>query len=150
MQLHQKIIILLICLLSSLSVISQETKDQSIREQIQTEKIAFFTEKIGLTLQEAEKFWPVYNEYWDKKNKIDEERKKAMNAFLNNPDNFSRSEIEELVDNYVDYRMQKAELLEEYHQKFKEVLPVEKVVRVYVADYDFKAYLLNKLKNKDE
>ncbi|MFP3859281.1 MAG: hypothetical protein ACLFUW_00515 [Bacteroidales bacterium] len=150
MQLYQKILILSICLLLSISAAGQEDKNQSIREQIQTEKIAFFTEKIGLTLQEAEKFWPVYNEYWDKKNKIDEERKKKMNAYLNNPDNFSRKEIEELVDNYVDYRMQKAELLEEYHQKFKEVLPVEKVVRVYVADYDFKAYLLNKIKNKDE
>ncbi|MFP4046905.1 MAG: hypothetical protein ACLFT4_03995 [Bacteroidales bacterium] len=150
MQLYQKILILSTCLLLSISAAGQEDKNQSIREQIQTEKIAFFTEKIGLTLQEAEKFWPVYNEYWDKKNKIDEERKKSMNAYLNNPDNFSRKEIEELVDNYVDYRMQKAELLEEYHQKFKEVLPVEKVVRVYVADYDFKAYLLNKIKNKEE
>ncbi|MFP4041584.1 MAG: hypothetical protein ACLFT6_02355, partial [Bacteroidales bacterium] len=111
MQLYQKILILSICLLLSISAAGQEDKNQSIREQIQTEKIAFFTEKIGLTLQEAEKFWPVYNEYWDKKNKIDEERKKSMNAYLNNPDNFSRKEIDELVDNYVDYRMQKAELL---------------------------------------
>ncbi|MFW5962930.1 MAG: hypothetical protein ACOCRW_00915 [Bacteroidota bacterium] len=137
-------------MLLSISAAGQEDKNQSIREQIQTEKIAFFTEKIGLTMQEAEKFWPVYNEYWDKKNKIDEEREKSMNAYLNNPEIFSRKEIEELVDNYVDYRMQKAELLKEYHKKFKEVLPVEKVVRVYVADYDFKAYLLNKIKNKEE
>ncbi|MFP4448482.1 MAG: hypothetical protein ACLFPH_07080 [Bacteroidales bacterium] len=150
MQLYQKILILSTCLLLSISAAGQEDKNQSIREQIQTEKIAFFTEKIGLTLQEAEKFWPVYNEYWDKKNKIDEEREKSMNAYLNNPEIFSRKEIEELVDNYVDYRMQKAELLKEYHKKFKEVLPVEKVVRVYVADYDFKAYLLNKIKNKEE
>ncbi len=135
----------------SLKSYAQEDKDErSIREQIETEKIAFFTEKIGLTLKEAERFWPVYNEYWDKKNAIIKERKEKMNAYLNETKAFSKKEMEELADSYVDYRMQKAKLLEEYHEKFKEVLPVEKVMRVYLADYDFKSYLLKKIKKQGQ
>jgi len=135
----------------SINTYAQEDKDErSIREQIETEKIAFFTEKIGLTLKEAERFWPVYNEYWDKKNAILQERKQKMNAYLNGTRTFSNKELEELADSYVDYRMQKAKLLEEYHEKFKEVLPVEKVMRVYMADYDFKSYLLKKIKKQGQ
>jgi hypothetical protein len=126
----------------------QEKSERSIREQIETEKIAFFTEKIGLTLREAERFWPVYNEYWNKKNAIINERKQKMNAYFDNPESFSQEEIRELADSYVNYRLQKAKLLEEYHEKFKEILPVEKVMKVYLADYDFKTYLLKKLKSK--
>ena len=143
--------ILLIFSVLSLQGFAQKDKSEmSIREQINTEKIAFFTEKIGLTLNEAERFWPVYNEYWDKKNKINNERKEKMDAYLNHPESFTRQELEKLSDDYVDYRVQKAKLLEEYHQKFKEVLPVEKVMRLYMADYDFKSYLLKKIKNKGE
>ncbi|MFO8235317.1 MAG: hypothetical protein R6U04_07940 [Bacteroidales bacterium] len=150
MQRNNKIFLLSIFIFLAFSAVAQEKEKQSVRKQIQTEKIAFFTEKIGLTLQEAERFWPIYNEYWDKKNKIEEDRKNQMDAYLNHPETFSKNEIENLVDNYVDYRKQKAELLEEYHKKFKEILPVEKVLRLYVADYDFKSYLLKKIKNKNE
>ena len=41
------------------------------KEKIQSEKIAFLTLEIGLTPQEAQVFWPVYNE-------INEEKDKAM------------------------------------------------------------------------
>ena len=31
------------------------------RERVRSQKIAFITSEVGLTPQEAEKFWPVYN-----------------------------------------------------------------------------------------
>jgi hypothetical protein len=131
-----------------------QDEEMSVREQIQSEKIAFFTEKIGLTLEEAEKFWPVYNEYWDKKNKLIKERKESMNYYIKHSDSMTKKELEKVADQYVNYRQKKGELLKEYHKKFKEILPIEKVMRIYMADYDFKAYLLNKLKgnkqNKDQ
>jgi hypothetical protein len=148
-----KIFLLLLFILSfgvTYSFAQEDKTEQSIREQIQTEKIAFFTEKIGLTLSEAERFWPVYNEYWDKKNELIADRKEKMNAYLNHPESFSRQELEELANDYVNYRMEKAKLLKEYHTKFQEVLPVEKVMRLYLADYDFKSYLLNKIKKKSQ
>jgi hypothetical protein len=131
-----------------------QDEEMSVREQIQSEKIAFFTEKIGLTLEEAEKFWPVYNEYWNKKNKLMKERKESMNYYIKHSDSMTKNELENIADKYVNYRKEKGELLEEYHKKFKEILPIEKVMRIYMADYDFKSYLLNKLKegnkkNKD-
>ncbi len=38
--------------------------DEEIRaEKIQSLKIAFITQKLQLTPDEAQKFWPVYNQY---------------------------------------------------------------------------------------
>lgn len=145
MKLHISLLFVFVFSLISITGIAQ---NKSIQEQIQTEKIAFFTEKIGLTLNEAERFWPVYNEYWNKKRKIIEERKKKMNAYLEHPESFSNQELEKLADEYVEYRLQKAKLFENYHQKFKEILPPDKVMRLYMADYDFKSYLLKKIKKQ--
>ncbi|HAN17719.1 MAG: hypothetical protein A2X13_03735 [Bacteroidetes bacterium GWC2_33_15] len=132
---------------------AQETQNKSDKEQlIKAQKIAFFTEKIGLTPAEAEKFWPVYNDYWATKNKIIAERKDKMTYFSQNSDKMSQAEMIKYANQYIDYETQLAELLNEYHSKFKMILPIEKVMKIYLADYEFKTYLLQKIKDsgKDE
>ena len=53
------------------SLSAQETESKSDTENIiKSQKIAFFTDKIGLSPEEAQVFWPIYNDYWDKKNTI--------------------------------------------------------------------------------
>lgn len=127
---------------------SQEVQSKSDKEQIiKAQKIAFFTEKIGLTPDEAEKFWPVYNNYWEIKNKIIAERKDKMTFFSQNSDKMSQSEMIKYADQYINFETQLAELLNEYHIKFKKILPIEKVMKIYVADYEFKTYLLMKIKD---
>ena len=42
-------------------------------EKLNNYKIGFFTKKLNLTSGEAEKFWPVYNEYQGQKNLIQTE-----------------------------------------------------------------------------
>jgi len=127
---------------------SQEVQSKSDKEQIiKAQKIAFFTEKIGLTPDEAEKFWPVYNNYWEIKNKIIAERKDKMTFFSQNSNKMSQSEMIKYADQYINFETQLAELLNEYHIKFKKILPIEKVMKIYVADYEFKTYLLMKIKD---
>ena len=50
------------------------------------------------------------------------------------------------ADQYIGFEMALAELLDEYHVKFKEILPVGKVMKIYLADYEFKTYLLRRIR----
>ena len=152
-KLYSTIIITLLFSILSCSIYAQQDEEEEInvREQIQKEKIAFFTEKIGLTIEEAKQFWPIYNEYWNKKKELINDRKESMNYYIKHSDSMNKEELENIADEYVNYRYKKGQLLKEYHKKFKEILPIEKVMRIYMADYDFKSYLLNKLKEvKDQ
>ena len=36
-----------------------------VRDRIKTLKVAFITERVGLTSKEAQQFWPIYNEHED-------------------------------------------------------------------------------------
>ena len=120
-----------------------ETNQKTPKDQfVKAKKIAFFTEKIGLTAIESEIFWPVYNEYWTKKNKIVNKRKAKMSYFSKNEENICTDKIEEYADEYIAQELAIAQLLSEYHLKFKKILPIEKVMKIYLADYEFKAYLL--------
>jgi hypothetical protein len=44
------------------------------RERLEAYKIAFFTKRLNLTPGEAQKFWPLYNEYQETKTRIQLER----------------------------------------------------------------------------
>lgn len=127
---------------------AQEDSKKQQEEKIKAQKIAFFTEKIGLTPDEAEEFWPIYNRYWQQKNKITAARKKDMSYFSKYGDSMSKSELESYAQRYVDYELQLGQLIFTYHEKFCSILPIEKVMRLYMADYEFKTYLLRLLRDK--
>jgi len=148
MRIYTTAILVLAFIISGLQTKAQES-DKAKEQQIKSQKIAFFTDKIGLTPEEAEKFWPIYNSYWDKKNKITAERKEKMTYFAQNSENMSEQEMRNYADIYINYEIQLAELLNEYHEKFKEILPIKKVMKIYLADYEFKAYLLRKIRGSD-
>src|SRR5690606_37389032 len=38
---------------------------------IQSQKVAFLTKKMDLSVEEAEKFWPLYNEYSEQKDQLE-------------------------------------------------------------------------------
>ncbi|MEA2107058.1 MAG: hypothetical protein U9P82_10165 [Bacteroidota bacterium] len=150
MKIFTTFILVLSFVISGLQSNAQESNKVSKEQQIKSQKIAFFTDKIGLTPEEAEKFWPIYNSYWERKNNIIANRKETMTYFANNSGTMSEKEMFQYADSYINYEMQLAELLDEYHEKFKEILPIKKVMKIYLADYEFKAYLLKKIRGSDK
>lgn len=147
MKILKSIIVLVLFVGFSFPLIAQdsESKLEQVRE-IKSQRIAFFTEKIGLTPEEAQIFWPIYNDYWAKKNEIISTRKEKMTYFADHSNNMSNDEMIRYADQYISFEMALAELLDEYHIKFKKILPIEKVMKIYLADYEFKTYLLKKIR----
>ncbi len=140
-------ILLVSLMVFAISSNAQETQSKLDKEQeFKSQKIAFFTNKIGLTPGEAQIFWPVYNNYWAKKNKIIANRKEKMTYFADNSENMSNDEMNKYADQYIRYEIELAELLDEYHKEFKKILPINKVMKIYLADYEFKTYLLRKIR----
>src|SRR5674476_221315 len=71
-------------------------------EKLNNYKIGFFTKKLNLTSSEAEKFWPVYNEYQGQRNQIQLEKMKLNRTFNQNESTLSDKQLEEMGDKYVD------------------------------------------------
>ncbi|MDD2279773.1 MAG: hypothetical protein PHD06_01545 [Bacteroidales bacterium] len=134
-----------LCLALTIEVLGQSNTEKE--DLVKAQKIAFFTEKLSLTPNEAQEFWPVYNNYWKKKNVIVEERKKAMQYCSDNMDKMSSKEIERYGDMYINFLKQESDLLIEYNKKFKKLLSPDKIMKLYQADYDFKTYLLRQIRN---
>jgi len=117
-------------------------------DKLNAYKIAFFTRRLNLTSPEAEKFWPVYNDYQSKRNAIQTERQRLNRNINLNELNMSEKEMIDTGDKLISLQVQEASLAQEYHKKFKEILSPAKVLRLYQAENQYRLQLLNELEKK--
>jgi hypothetical protein len=117
------------------------------KENIESLKVAFITNKLDLTPEEAQQFWPVYNQYSDKLQELRKKRRLENKEAKHNFDELSDKEIEQAVDNEITFRQKELDLQKEYHSKFKSILPIKKVAKLYQAEEQFKKVLLDKLRD---
>ncbi|MBA7564978.1 hypothetical protein ES708_06647 [subsurface metagenome] len=119
-------------------------------QELQAQKVGFFTKKLQLTTKEAQEFWPVYNDYQARKNKIIQDRRNTIRYYIQNLNNLSDKEIEEMTGKFIRLMKEESDLLLAYHEKFKDVLPIKKVMQIYIAEEQYKTYLLRQLRNRRE
>ena len=136
--------ILIITMLCPLFILGQNHRMDKKREKIEVQKIAFITKQLGLTPEEAQKFWPVYNQFSDARKQLHEQHKENRK----NIDNLSDSEIEKLIDNHIILDQKELDLKKKYHEEFKKVLSNKKIAKLYHAEMMFKAELLKRLKGE--
>jgi Skp family chaperone for outer membrane proteins len=100
---------------------------QPPKERIKALKTAYITQELNLTSAEAEKFWPVYNEYFAEIEKVVKE---------NEPDELKK---EEKILN----------IRKKYKPEFKKVLNDDtRVNKVFVIDRNFKEVLRKKMEER--
>ncbi|MCW3104261.1 MAG: hypothetical protein JWO09_2701 [Bacteroidetes bacterium] len=116
------------------------------RDNIESMKIAFLTKKLDLTPEEAQLFWPVYNQYTDKLQELRKKRRMDSKDAKHNVEEMSDKDVEAAVDSEMAFRQKELDIQKEYHAKFKAVLPIKKVAKLYQAEEQFKRVLLDELK----
>ncbi len=146
----KKIIILTLAIIISGLAFSQKQDFKKRKEMVKTERIAFLTNKLNLTPNEAQKFWPVYNEYINKQEDIIMQNHKNMRDFMKDQDNLTDEQAQKTVDTYVSLTKQENELFIEYNKKIEKILPIKKVALLYQAEKQFKRYLMKKMRAKKQ
>lgn len=117
-------------------------------EKYRSEKIAFLTTNLELTPAEAQRFWPVYNqlekERWESQKLRREMEEKVLEAEETMPD----QKIKELTRDFAGSMKQEADMLASYNEKFLEILPPRKVLKLYKSENEFRMYMIKKWRDK--
>lgn len=118
------------------------------RKEAKALKIGIFTEVLSLTEEEAKKFWPVFNEFEEKKLAIREEMRGLNKEMQDGFDNLSDKELEEKLDRMLALRQQEVSLELEYMERYKKVLPIRKVALLPKAEMMYKRALISKMRER--
>ena len=126
-----------IALLFSFSIYAQDN--------VAADRKVFFAEQINFTPAESKAFWPVYDQYLTELQILRLDRKKAIAEARLNSANLTDKQIELLVNNRIVLKQHEVDIEKRYCEKFKQLLPIQKVAKVYLAQEAFKRRMVKKL-----
>ncbi len=109
--------------------VSINADEQVLLKQIQADRRSIFADNLGLTDAESVKFWPVYDSYEAKRQKLEERYIAMVNDFANNYDTLTDERASKILVERMDIEMKLLELKNEYTKKVAEVLPGKKALR---------------------
>lgn len=142
-------VMLLIITLPLVNYAQREQRKGILKEKIETQKIAYITNKLALTATEAQQFWPVYNEFSDKNEELVKAfRKSNLEDRDVNVETISDKEAMDMADEQIIHAQKILDLRKKYHAEFKKVLPAKKLLKLYQAERDFKKFLLKEIKER--
>jgi hypothetical protein len=116
-------------MLGCFSGIKAQDGDETRAEKIEALKIAFITQKLQLTTDEAQKFWPVYNQY---ENEI-------RSLQLGNRNGPALENEEKLLN-----------IRKKYKGSFEKVIGPLKLNKLFNAERDFRDILIRRLQNRNQ
>jgi hypothetical protein len=121
---------------------AQQPAKSDTKDAINARKVLFITKEMSLTADEAEKLWPVYNEFEQKREDLRKERIKITKKLKAGKDKLSEKEFEELIDQEIEFRQKETDVQKERHKRLKKILAMKKIALLYQAEEDFKMILL--------
>jgi Spy/CpxP family protein refolding chaperone len=141
--------IIIAFLFVSLTVFGQqrnENRGKVNQDKIKAIKVGLITDELNLTESQAEKFWPVYNSYSDKRKEILQQIRKRNK----DTEEVSDKEILQNQDEILKLKQKELDLEKDYRDDFLKVITAKQYNDLQLVEKKFNQMLLNKLKERKE
>jgi len=124
----------------------QATVDPKVQEKVRAAHIAYITDQLALTPEEAERFWPIYREFAEKRKGIRQELKEMKR----NPDPNKTQEQndEELVQKQFDVKQKELNLEKDYSGRLLKVISAQKLRTLPEAERRFRQMILDQIQRR--
>jgi len=120
-------------------------------DKFNEERKIYFTKELELTDAESKAFWPLYEDFQNRKMKLVEDERNTWLYAHKNADNLTDKEILETLEKAYTLKDKQLQLEREYYQeKFLEALPAKKVLKLGKVEWDFRRYLIRKLRENGQ
>lgn len=131
----------LFCILS----VSAQPRNSKRFAAIENEKIAYITKELNLTTAEAQRFFPIYNQYtkdmWAIRSQKNENRASAprgVNSFNKSPEK----------RDVLSYDAKELDVKKEYRQKFAKVIGSARASEFFEVEQNFRELLYKELQQR--
>lgn len=140
---------LFLILISSILITTSVTAQNEKREQIKALKASFITEKLDLSVNEAQLFWPIYNAY--EKNMHNYKFSKLRKLRKNIRENYSvltNNEADEYLKEFIDIENKIHTERNTLVSKLRSVISAKKIIALKAAEEDFNRKILDQFRKR--
>lgn len=143
--------ILIMCLLAFGCHQINTAQSKEDIEKIKTLKVAYFTEHLALSPEEAEKFWPIYNQHETVQMEMYTYMRKNMNHRMLKAAELSETEAAQKLSEYLSKKSHEETSLQKMFKALKGVLPANKALALVHVEEGFRRHLMSLYrKNRNE
>lgn len=93
-----------------------------LRQDVKKDKVAILTELLGLTPDQAAKFWPLYNEYDKELTKLADERVALIRTYAENYGTLTDQQIGDIGRKALDREARRTDLKKRYFDRFSQTV----------------------------
>ena len=136
-----------LALLFGIGAIAQPKDFKEKKEKLDAMRVAFITDELELSPEEAQLFWPVFNE---RNKKVEDLRREMMETMfkLKNQgkslDDLSDAEIEKMMQMRFANEKEIAKINESYHNKLVAAVGLRKTAKLYMSEMRFQRKLIER------
>lgn len=115
-------------------------------QEVESFRVAYLTQKMGLTADEAKIFWPIYNDWQKEQTALRKIRMQHVISLrkIDEIENLNDSEVQSLITNELDFKQRSLNVEKKYYTKLRTSLPIKVVGKYYRAQESFKKELLTR------
>src|SRR6188768_3447942 len=123
-----------------------QAQDPKVRDKINAARIAYITDQLGLTPEEAEKFWPIYREFSQNRVQI----RQQYREMKKNPDPNKTPEqnSQALVDMQFQMKQKELDLEKDYSGRLLKVISAQKLRTLPDAEKRFRQMILEQIQRR--
>ena len=138
-----------IILLTGVTAFAQEKGEnrRMEKQRIEQAKIAFITNKLELTTDQAKEFWPIYNAMQAELKEHKKNLKDELKALKEDDAKKDDASYKKALENMHDGQIKGIEIKTKYTNQIGELLGYDKVFTWGEAEKEFKKRLMDRMKN---
>ncbi|MCW5911294.1 MAG: hypothetical protein KIT62_09485 [Cyclobacteriaceae bacterium] len=144
----KKLLMIGVWLISS-TVMAQDQpeaeQDPKALEKINALRIAYISEKLGLTTEQAERFWPVYREFSDKRRAL---RQELMDARKQLKPGQDPEKDASLVKLGLELKQRELDLEKTYSDRLLKVITAQQVLNLRKAEGEFQQLIRDQIQQR--
>ncbi len=136
-----KLNISIVLFLSALLSFAQTNEEQDQFKKIKSYKVAFFTEELSLSTDEAANFWPIYNKFEQAQINMWREMRKRGEE-MKDKSALTESQAKNQLEVFMDERTAEHNRTMKLYKDLLKVLPAKKVILLPRAEENFRRKLM--------
>lgn len=126
----------------------KQGQSANAKSKLEAARIAMITERLSLTPAQAEKFWPLYNQYAQERRGLQQQALQTRKGV--DMQNLTEEQSQMLLKSHQAFKQDKLDLENKYSTKINNVISSRQMVALKKAEDDFRTMILNRLEQRKQ
>lgn len=143
----KKIFIILLMFSGLWQLQAQKDHDRH-RERIKALKTAYITQELNLSKDVAQKFWPIYNEYEEKKREL--HRREHVDLDISSPECIDEAKANNMLQEYLNVEQEEYVIKKQLFRDLKEIISAQDIIKLHKLEDEFHKKLIKEYRAKKD